>query len=302
MDAPAAAATWEARPAQGGRVSPGVVRWGVVHRPTGHQLSWWTRTGMPGGAACCAMKRTQWRTQASIRSGGAAPWLLLPVPEPEHQLHQDVTRGARVHVVEQRVPEDRVERVEVSHRPAVRPEPPAAAEGRGRPDIGLLVGVVRAGTGGGLGAEPPVPPDATQVDAVRRVSVERTQDRGRDRPGCGGAALVLPEILAIAEDLPAPARRVAASPRRDGHQVDPPVAEEERRPAVGAGQVARMGGAPDGHGPPRCCLSVSWACAPGARPYGTAWCFTTAGSSSRPKPGRSAQGAHQPSTGSGNSV
>ena len=39
MDAPVVAATWEARPAQGGRGSPGVVRWGVVHRPTGRWVA-----------------------------------------------------------------------------------------------------------------------------------------------------------------------------------------------------------------------------------------------------------------------
>ena len=39
MDAPAAATTWEARPAQGGRVFPGAVRWGVVHLPTGRWVA-----------------------------------------------------------------------------------------------------------------------------------------------------------------------------------------------------------------------------------------------------------------------
>jgi hypothetical protein len=39
MDAPVAATTWEARPAQSGRVFPGVVRWGVVHLPTGRWVA-----------------------------------------------------------------------------------------------------------------------------------------------------------------------------------------------------------------------------------------------------------------------
>ena len=39
MSAPAAATTWEARPAQGHRAFPGAVRWGVVHRPTGRWVA-----------------------------------------------------------------------------------------------------------------------------------------------------------------------------------------------------------------------------------------------------------------------
>jgi hypothetical protein len=44
MDAPAAATTWEARPAAGLPAPPGVtpvgvVRWGVVYRPTGRWVA-----------------------------------------------------------------------------------------------------------------------------------------------------------------------------------------------------------------------------------------------------------------------
>jgi hypothetical protein len=39
MDAPAAATTWEARPAQGHPAFPGAGRWGVVHRPTGRWMA-----------------------------------------------------------------------------------------------------------------------------------------------------------------------------------------------------------------------------------------------------------------------
>jgi hypothetical protein len=51
MDAPAAATTWEARPGPGlpgppGVAPVGVVRWGVVHRPTGRWAAF-------GGEARC---------------------------------------------------------------------------------------------------------------------------------------------------------------------------------------------------------------------------------------------------------
>jgi hypothetical protein len=39
MNAPAAATTWEARPAQGHPAFPGAVRWEVVHVPTGRWMA-----------------------------------------------------------------------------------------------------------------------------------------------------------------------------------------------------------------------------------------------------------------------
>jgi hypothetical protein len=52
MDAPAAAATWEARPARGAPELPGAVRWGVVRLPSGRRVARERREA--AGARGCA--------------------------------------------------------------------------------------------------------------------------------------------------------------------------------------------------------------------------------------------------------
>jgi hypothetical protein len=78
MNAPAAATTWEARPAAGAPGLPGAVRWGVVHLPSGRWVAF-------GSEARCRRLAAHLTETDAILARAAPPPPADPPAGPGHR-------------------------------------------------------------------------------------------------------------------------------------------------------------------------------------------------------------------------